>query len=205
MFFMKKLLLILIFTLSSQTLTKADDIKDFEIEGVNIGDSLLKHYTKEEILNAKTTKFPNSKKFYIIHIKVDSENYDQLSYLVKNNDDNYKIEELSGDKFYYKPGDDNIEKKHLECLKQKELITKQFEEILLVAKKKNYVHKYKSVDDGKSISAITDFEFKDSSAIRIYCNKFTKETINKNFYFNGLSVSITPFKIFNFLNNEAYK
>ena len=38
---MKRLLLILILTFSFQTLTKADDIRDFEIEGMSIGDSLL--------------------------------------------------------------------------------------------------------------------------------------------------------------------
>ena len=43
---MKKLLLILILTLSFQTLAKADDIKDFQIEGISIGDSLLKFSSK---------------------------------------------------------------------------------------------------------------------------------------------------------------
>ena len=38
---MKRLLIILILTLSFQTLTKADDIRDFEIEGMSIGDSLF--------------------------------------------------------------------------------------------------------------------------------------------------------------------
>ena len=38
---MKRLLLILILTFSFQTLTKADEIRDFEIEGISIGDSLL--------------------------------------------------------------------------------------------------------------------------------------------------------------------
>ena len=38
---MKRLLLIIILTFSFQTLTTADDIKDFQIEGMSIGDSLL--------------------------------------------------------------------------------------------------------------------------------------------------------------------
>ena len=46
---MKRLLLILIFTFSFQTLTKADDIRDFEIEGISIGDSLLDNYSEEKI------------------------------------------------------------------------------------------------------------------------------------------------------------
>ena len=49
---MKRLLLILILTLSFQSMTKADDIRDFEIEGISIGDSLLDYFTEEEINNA---------------------------------------------------------------------------------------------------------------------------------------------------------
>ena len=41
---MKRLLLILILTLSFQSLSKADDIRDFEIEGMSIGDSLLESF-----------------------------------------------------------------------------------------------------------------------------------------------------------------
>ena len=51
MLFMKRLLLILILTFSFQTLTKADDIRDFEIEGVSIGDSLLDYFSKDQIEN----------------------------------------------------------------------------------------------------------------------------------------------------------
>ena len=42
--------LILIFSL--QSWTKADDISEFEIEGISIGDSLLSHMSKKEIKKA---------------------------------------------------------------------------------------------------------------------------------------------------------
>ena len=48
---MKKLILILVLTLSLQSWTKADDIRDFEIEGMSIGDSLLDYMSEKEILN----------------------------------------------------------------------------------------------------------------------------------------------------------
>ena len=50
---MKRLLLILILTFSFQSLTKADDIRDFEIEGMSIGDSLLNYFTKDEVKSKK--------------------------------------------------------------------------------------------------------------------------------------------------------
>ena len=46
---MKRLLLILILTLSFQSLTKADDIRDFEIDGLSIGMSLLDFFNESEI------------------------------------------------------------------------------------------------------------------------------------------------------------
>ena len=48
---MKRLLLIFILTFSFQILVKADDIRDFEIEGISIGDSLLDFFSEEEINN----------------------------------------------------------------------------------------------------------------------------------------------------------
>ena len=48
---MKRLLLILILTFSFQTLTKADDIRDFLIEGMSVGDSLLDFFSKNQIEN----------------------------------------------------------------------------------------------------------------------------------------------------------
>ena len=58
MFIMKRLLLILILTLNFQSLTKADDIREFEIEGLSIGDNALDFFTKEEIKD-KTSIPPN--------------------------------------------------------------------------------------------------------------------------------------------------
>ena len=40
---MKRLLLILILAFGFHSLAKADDIRDFEIEGISIGDSLFEH------------------------------------------------------------------------------------------------------------------------------------------------------------------
>ena len=52
-----RLLIILIFILSLQTFTKADDIRDFEMEGISIGDSLLDFYLLEQVQNEKKKWF----------------------------------------------------------------------------------------------------------------------------------------------------
>ena len=60
---MKRLLLILILTINFQSLTKADDIRDFEIEGMSIGDSLLDYVDLIKINSLDTSNTSGSKKY----------------------------------------------------------------------------------------------------------------------------------------------
>ena len=54
-----KILIILILTLSFQSWTKADVIRDFEIEGISIGDSLLDYYTEDKIESSSDVFYNN--------------------------------------------------------------------------------------------------------------------------------------------------
>ena len=56
----------LVLILSLQSITKADNIRDFQIEGMSIGDSLLNYYSEKEIKNQKKNFYPKSKKIYMI-------------------------------------------------------------------------------------------------------------------------------------------
>ena len=57
---------LLVTSLSFQSWVKADDISDFQIEGMSIGDSLLDFYSKAEIEDAlQLTQYPASDKFII--------------------------------------------------------------------------------------------------------------------------------------------
>ena len=47
-----KVLIIIFLTFSFHNITKADDIRDFEIEGMSIGDSLLDYFSENEIKNS---------------------------------------------------------------------------------------------------------------------------------------------------------
>ena len=57
-----KYLAIIFLVFSFYSWTKADDIRDFQIEGMSIGDSLLNFYTEEK-LNQKFFDYPNSDEF----------------------------------------------------------------------------------------------------------------------------------------------
>ena len=93
---MKRLLLILILTFSFQSLSKADDIRDFEIEGMSIGDSALDFFTKEE-LKKNSYKMGSSDK-YLTSFFYDSEYtiYDVIELTYKKNDKKFIIESISG-------------------------------------------------------------------------------------------------------------
>ena len=65
---MKRLLLILILTFSFQSFVKAEDIRDFQIEEMSIGDSLLDHFTEEEINKSLINDYPNSDKYKRVQI-----------------------------------------------------------------------------------------------------------------------------------------
>ena len=48
---MRAFITVLVLIFSLQSFTKADDISDFEIEGMSLGESLLDFFSEEEILN----------------------------------------------------------------------------------------------------------------------------------------------------------
>ena len=61
---MKRLLLILILVFSFQSWTKAGDIKDFQIEGMSVGDSLLDYFSHDKIKSLIDTEKNNGSKDY---------------------------------------------------------------------------------------------------------------------------------------------
>ena len=192
---MRIFLFLLIVIFSFQSWIKADDIGDFEIEGISVGDSLLDYYTAEEIINSEKTIYPGSKNFYTVHFSVDSKNYDQISIGVKNNDKNYIVYSIAGDKLY--------RKKPKNCLLKMRSIIKQFDDDLKSSQKRKYKHTYDTLAKGKSFAEVVDYNFSNNSAIRVWCTFFTEEVIKKYDVANGLSVSLGTHKWFNFLN-EAY-
>ena len=57
---MRVFIVVLVLIFSLQSWTRADDIRDFEIEGMSLGDSLLDYFTEEEILANKPDWFKDN-------------------------------------------------------------------------------------------------------------------------------------------------
>ena len=93
---MKRLFLILILTFSLQSWTKADDIRDFEIEGFSVGDSLLDYYSEAEINSKYKNYHYSSKKYYQIRIDRNINQYELVTVHLKDKDKKYIIHNISG-------------------------------------------------------------------------------------------------------------
>ena len=91
--------LIVIFLLFFNTITKADDISDFEIEGMSIGDSLLDYLSKKEIDKLESHHKGEYKQSLI---RKDLKNYETIVVSYKKIDNKFIIEGLTGNLGIYK-------------------------------------------------------------------------------------------------------
>ena len=191
---MKIFLSILIIILSLQSWTKADDIRDFEIEGMSIGDSLLDHYTLGEIKNGTVYKF-KSNEFLGIDLSLKNpEVYEMAQFYYKPGKE-YIITSVVGAIFY-----DNIKN----CYKKKDEI---------VADLSNSLKSFKILSDstfealedktGKSTMTAVVFESNEGE-IGITCSNYSKEFRTKNNYRNNIRVDISTKEFSDRLRYEAY-
>jgi hypothetical protein len=196
---MRIFLSVLILIFSIQSWTKADDIRNFEIQGLTLGDSLLQMYSKKEIkefLKINSNFYPSSKKYFLLATVGKDEDFHQLNVDLKYNDEDYIIYGLS----QYK----RIEYKN--CLKEMKIIIKDIKKIFNQAKYKlnEYTQIHRGDSSGNSKFTSTDFIFNDGSGVRVVCTDWGKEFEADNFEDN-IDVSLASSKFSNWLENEAYK
>jgi len=190
---MKILLALFVWLFSSLVL--ADDISDFQIDGISIGDSLLKHYNKNEILLLEKlySEF-NNRKFYSINVNAKSNTYDNIKIRLKNDDDNFIIYNLVGE-INYKQIDIN------KCKKLKDEVINEISYLFKTIKPHSYDSIYEYIDDGKSIAYVTDFNL-EGGLIRLWCRNWSKITENTRFYADDFSVNITSSEYIEWMKNN---
>ena len=163
---MKRLLLVLILTFSFQSLTKADDIRDFEIEGFSVGVNLINYMTKQEIINNEQGHYPKDSKFFEVYYTGAKNQYDHILFHVKRKDNNFKI-------YYIRAA--NIVDNKSECTKIKTVIANELKELFpktyfKEGSQKHYFYK-------NSTQYISQFSFKidanQSDHVRVECMIFS--------------------------------
>ncbi len=170
--------LILIFNL--QFLTKADDISEFEIEGMSIGDSALKFFSKTELSNALDIHDYKNNKYRYYFLKFHkSKNYDYVQITVKPNDKEFLMYEIQGSILYKK----NIK----ECYKKLNQVNDEISNIFNVEGKKtsdaHWIDK-----SGKSKFERISF-YVENGAVKIICYDMSKK-FEKEGKYDRFSISV---------------
>ena len=186
---------ILLFFLFLYSPTFANDIFEYELDGISIGNSLLDHYSYSEITNSDIYEYPGNNRFYDIFILSDQSSlYENYSITVKLNDDNYIIHAISGEIVF----DYQIE----QCFNQKNLVINEIKNEIPNAKQLDYEWQYSELADGQSMAYITEFEL-DSGSIRVYCvnsSDDAKKSLNFPDYF---AIELTTNEVLDWLTYEA--
>ena len=209
---MKKLLALLfsIFFLSSPSVF-ANDISDFEIEGISIGDSLLDYMTEEEILKEieenkdlySHLNEPN--KYAEVYLLDTSSTYTGfLSFFVKHNptskyitnknkNEKYIILTVRGMIYYIEDFDS--------CIQKRDEIIEELSMMFSNVQKTEYSIEHSADPSGDSIVEGVDFKFDSGEKIKVYCNNFEETLRIKKDWSEGLSVSLDSKEILNWLTD----
>ena len=188
-----------------QTLIKADNISDFEIERMSIGSSLLDYLSKYEIelfMNNSDTFIYENKKFAIMTTHADkkpykekTDEYDFVSVIIKPFDSRYKIYGLIGSLNF----DNDIKS----CRTKKKIIVNSISSLFKNAEvlNENTPHYYDKTGNSKTYS--TWFNMNDGDA-SVVCMDWSKKFEEERNWGDSLKVSISSkeFTIFRDAKNR---
>ena len=196
---MRILISVLILIFSFQSLTNADDISEFEIEGMSIGDSALKFFTQKQIIkNSRDDHYTNNKYTPVQNDFLDFfKIYDAVDFNFQTNDSNFTIVSLSGVIIY---DDNNIEN----CYpKMKEIIRDLEVEFsnLDQSEISTDIHPSPKNKSRKSTYTYKYFYFSNGDMISVTCYDYSKEHGSQD----HLNLNLQTKEFGDWLTYEAYK
>ena len=190
---MKRLIILFLVFFSFSAPSLADDISDFEIEGMSVGGSLL-DYLSEADINRRSNHYPNRKFSETYTDK--SEIYDGVSIAYKPKDKNKKIYSLRG----------VIYISFRECEKKKREIVEELKGLFgnsaNIYKRNREPHQ--ADRSGKSFYSATYFDL-DNGTVSVTCTDWSEKITWDKKWHDTLDVAIYSQEFSDFLTNEAYK
>ena len=195
---MKVFIAFLFLIFSFQSWTKADDIRELEIEGISIGDNALDFFSKD-IIDENTSFYTNSKKFFRTTVTPDNNEFNSIQMHIKN-DDKYIVYSIAG-LIYYQRTDP---KKKCEDMRSK--IVGDISTILDNTKKSKIEKDFETNDEtGKSYGEAIYFDFKDdySEYVKVGCVFYGEEFFKKKNWPNHLRLALTSSEFHYWLKDEA--
>ena len=144
-----------------------NQIEDFQIEGISMWDSALKHFSKAEIINNKRLYYQYIKKnknmFSTSEITGNYQSYDVLQFSYKTNDPKYKI--------YYFAGIIDFDNNVAGCYKKKKEVEKDLKVLFPNLTTTETNSKLRADPSGQSFHKSKSFSFPNNAyyvAIRCY-------------------------------------
>ena len=176
---MKKILKVVVLSFFLSTSAYTDNIKDFQIENISIGDSALDYFNESQIENSELDWFNYSYKEYSTSLLSGKGIYDWFKISYKSDDEDFIIEGLVGIIVKKKYDDD-------ECNKELDTTALNISKLFKNTKKeKKQLHKVvynprkifqETNPSGKSTVTSISFDFIDEGKIILSCYNMDKAT-----------------------------
>ena len=200
---MRRLLLILILTFSFQSLVKADDIRDFQIEGMSVGDSLLDYFSKKEIedniMNDYYKHLPSAYQKIYKYIEFQNltkfEVYHNVSIDFLMEDNKFINKTITGTLFI-----NNAE----ECYTKQKQIDKELSSFFINTNKETNENNHSFDKTGNSKTKAINYWFDSGDLITLICTDWSNEITKTYGWSDNLSLEIKS-KEYNYFLQEAYK
>ncbi|MBD1149805.1 hypothetical protein IDH12_00235 [Pelagibacterales bacterium SAG-MED29] len=190
---MKVFLSVLILIFSLQSWTKADDIRNFQVEGLSIGDSALTILSQDEIKEYKRFIY-NQKDYYSVAFSLPSfKVYEYVQLNIKSGDQKFIIDSIEG----------GFITNYKECKKKKNIIANELKSTfpnLKFAPGKELVQK--NVRKETSSYLFFNTSFLDGGVIRVMCTEWSKQTKDTKGWQDSLRVVINSKEFNHFLDKE---
>jgi len=166
--------------------TSSADIKDLQIEGISIGDNLLDHFSKEEIIKESlpTSTYSHLKNYdKFIHVEFvfhsSLKTYDSIQVFYKNIPNEYEVFAIIG-KIYF-------EKNIHECVLKRDQIANELKGVL-----ENFeiqgpeINEHKADKTGKSKVNQISFWFNNNDVVIAECYDWSEEMK----YYDNLKINV---------------
>ena len=180
---MKKLLGIIVLALLLSFNCLADDIKDFEIEGMSVGDSLLNYMSLEKINSSKRNYFDDQRKYYVVGLADNLNSYEVVDLYLKTGDKKYIIRTIGG----------VLDISGSKCFSKKDEIAKELESFFPNIVKEEFEKSHEYDKSNKSKQYQTVFFLKNTKKandphIRVECSVWSNEVKKKTGFSDSLNV-----------------